>query len=158
MSEVVEQKPETKRKAVYAMPEYMQLAEQWRQDFVVHVPEEHTVEDLLEPAYWAHVAGARAMQRFDRIEARAETGEWVADLLVVSAGRNWANVKLLATHDMTATASKATPEARHTVKLRGPHKWCVMRISDGAVIQQGLETKQAAEIAMAQYENTLATP
>ena len=84
MAEVIEAPKAQTKRAVYAMPEYMQLAEQWRQDFVLHVPEEHTVEDLQDTAYWAHVAAQRAMQRFDRIEARAETGEWVADLLVVN--------------------------------------------------------------------------
>lgn len=157
MTEAVAAPPvATKKRVVYAMPEHMQLAEQWRQDFVVHVPEEHTVDDLLDSAYWAHVAAERALQRFDRIEARAEGGEWVAELIVVNAGRNWAQMKLIAKHDMVASSGKPSVEPKHTVKLRGPAKWCVVRIADGAVLQERLDTRQAAELAMLQYENTLA--
>lgn len=147
--------PKAARKAVYAMPDQIQIAEQWRQDFVLYVPEDHTVEDLTDPAYWAHVAAERALQKMDRVEARAISGEWVAELMVVTAGRNYAQMKLLVVHDLSTYVPKATAEPKHEVRLRGPHKWCVVRKSDGAVIQQGLDTKHAAEAAMTQYESTI---
>jgi hypothetical protein len=133
----------------------MGLAEAKRRDFVVDVPEDHSRTDLLDPSYWAHVS--RELSPFDRIEARAETGEWFCELVVVSAGRNYAIVREISYFDMAGKDSAPTVEKRHTVKFRGPKKFCVVRISDGAIISENHPTSIDAETALIQYETRIAT-
>lgn len=154
MSAVLEEK-----RAVILNPSRMALAEQWRQDWVINVPEADKIEDVLDFAYWSHVA--QSMQQFDRIEARCETGEWTADLIVTDVGRNWAKVYLVAKHDLCpAGGSAGAPKAsiKHRVEWKGPQrKHIVVRISDGAVIQEGIATKEAAQMWLLNYE-TVTSP
>ena len=146
--------PEKKRD-VSAIPRSMGLAEAKRRDFVVDVPEDHLRSDLLDPAYWAHVS--RELSAFDRIEARSETGEWFCELVVVSAGRNYAVMRELSFFDMTGSAVSEPPvESKHMVMLRGPKKFCVVRISDKAIISEGHSSRIDAETALIQYENRIA--
>lgn len=154
MSEVME--APAKPRDVSALMTNIGLSEQLRQDWVLLVPEGHAPDDLLDTGYWAHVA--QRFQQFDRIEARAETGEWLAELLVVRCGRNWASVKMLALHELNEATKVAGVAAKHFVKWRGAvHKWCVLRISDQQVIQTGLDSRLAAESALEQYERVLNT-
>jgi hypothetical protein len=142
-----------KKREVSAIPQSVGLAEAKRRDFVVDVPEEHRREDLLDPAYWAHVA--RELAPFDRIEARAETSEWFSELVVVSAGRNYAVVREISHFDMTGQASAPSVEARHTVSWKGPRKFCVVRLKDREVISDGHHTREDAQLALVQYENRI---
>lgn len=152
----MEQTPQVakKREAVATMGA-IGLADAKRRDFVLDVPEGHTREDLLDPSYWAHVA--QEFVPFDRIEARAETGEWFSDLVVVSAGRTFVIVRELAFHNLNP---KDTPvpqtEVRHTVQWKGPKKFCVIRLSDRAIISDGHHTRQDADTALVQYEARVA--
>ena len=87
----------TDRKSL-ANPQRMQLAEQWRQDWVVNAEEGTTVDDVLNPTYWASVA--TQFQVFDKIEVRLETGEWILELIVMSVGRTHATVYLAKRYDL----------------------------------------------------------
>lgn len=147
--------PVEKKRDVSAIPQSMGLAEAKRRDFVLDVPEDHLRSDLLDPAYWAHVA--RELSAFDRIEARSETGEWFCELVVVSAGRNYAVVRELNYFDMAGQAPSESPvEPKHMVMLRGPKKFCVVRISDKAIISEGHPSRIDAETSLIQYENRIA--
>lgn len=128
------------------------LAEHKRQDHVVDAEEGTTVERVMEPAYWSHVAAK--LQMHDRIEVRQETGEWILDLIVVGVGRNWARMYLAAKHDLTATAGEAPSTAvKHKVVWKGHHKkHCVVRIADSAMIQDGFESKGLAEEWLLNHE------
>jgi hypothetical protein len=145
-----------KKRDVSAIPQSMGLAEAKRRDFVLDVPEEHSRTDLLDPSYWAHVA--RDLAPFDRIEARAETGEWFSELVVVSAGRNFAIVRELSHFDMTgqATASAPVEMHRHAVQWKGSRKFCVVRLSDKAIISEGHHARHDADSALIEYENRIA--
>lgn len=155
MSAVIDQPKEvTKpaRRVVAFMPAQMQLAEQRRQDWVLEVEEGTQVEDLLSPDHWAHVAFQ--FQRFDRVEVRIETGEWLCGLIVVQCARNWARMKMIEKIDFT-DGEKIDEEARsdYEVKYRGSQKkWSVIRKKDGQVLQEGMPDRLAADTWRAQYE------
>jgi hypothetical protein len=51
------------------------------------------VKHLLAPAYWSHVAAK--LNPTDRIEVITEDNAWFAEILVISQGGHWAQVKLL---------------------------------------------------------------
>lgn len=108
-------------------------------------------EQLENPAYWAH--HAVKLRPMDEIRARAVDGTWVAKLIVLDSSRTWAKVKMIALDRLTtgdqaltqaSAAERAAFIAGHEITLRGPHKWCVVRKQDKAVVQEDLGSKAAA--------------
>lgn len=152
MSEVME-KPKT---AATLVEGRFGLAESKRQDWVVDAEEGHTVEQVLDPMYWAHVAARLA--QYDRIEVRVDTGEWMLDLIVIQAGRNFARVHVAARYDFTGAAEGAPREAiKHRVEWKGTHKkFCVIRNADSALLQEGFQTKELAAEWMNNHERVTA--
>lgn len=138
-------------RAVFLNPEQMGAREHRRQDFAVNAPAGTTVEDVLNPQYWAHVAAQ--FEPFARVEVLEESGAWMLDLLVIQAGRNWAQVHLLAKHEL-AERTEAMPKAQaHLVEWKGPvRKWSVIRISDSQVLQDGFGSKAEAHAWSANHE------
>lgn len=151
MSEVIQ------KRATVLHPSNMNLAEQWRQDWIINVPDGDSLDDVLNPGYWAHACIEKPMQQFDRIEARAENGEWVADLIVVAVGRNWVTMHLVKKHDLTVGVDKV-PEVKSgfEVVFKGPRKFCVKRLSDDALIQEGIATKLEAYTWVENHERMIA--
>ena len=142
------------KRAVILNPSRLALSEYARQDWVVNAAEGTNIADVLDPQYWAHVSAQ--MKPYDRIEVRQETGDWMLELLVLSCDRNWARVHLLEKYDLVETDAPAPPAQKHVVKWRGPqHKHCVVRISDGAVLQKDMDSAEAAAQWLKNYETTV---
>jgi hypothetical protein len=142
------------KRAMVLHPTRFHLAEHARQEWVINAEDGTSVEDILQPGYWAHCAGN--MQPFDRVEVRLETGDWTADLIVVTCGRNWASMKLIAKHDLLAkeTPTPITP-MDHEVIYKGPQLLhCVIRKSDSAVIMDRMRTKAEALAWLENFEKT----
>ncbi len=134
--------------------ERMKLAEFMRQDWVVNAEEGTTLEELQDPVYWSHMAPA--LQQFDHIEVREETGAWVATLMVLRAERTLAIVKLLDHTPLGAADEEFKASATYVVKYSGPHhRYRVIRASDGAVVQSGLFDKRAANDWIEQFEKAV---
>lgn len=149
----VADKPADAKRAVILNPQRMTLAEQCRQDWVVNAEAGTTVQDVLDPAYWAHMAVQ--MQPFDRIDVRLETGEWMLQLLVINHGRNWAQVHLLHHYDLAKRAETMPSAQKHSVEWKGPQlKWCVIRLADSEAVMKELASKQAAAEWLAQHEKS----
>lgn len=149
MSAVLEEK-----RTVILPEARMALAEQWRQDWVVNAAEGDKLADVLKPDYWAHVASK--MQPLDHVEVRAETGEWIAQLLVTTVGRNWAHVKLLQEYRLVSEdAGRVEAASPYDIAYKGPQrKHCVIRKADAAVLAEGLGTKVEAMSWLDQYQRT----
>jgi hypothetical protein len=64
------------------------------------------IEDVLQPQYWAHVAGQ--LGPYTRIEV-LETGEWMLELLVINCGRNWAKVQVLHKFELEERSRRCRP-------------------------------------------------
>jgi hypothetical protein len=111
------------------------------------VPEDGaTIDDVLKPEYWAHVA--HKLKPGHRIEILAEDGSWFAEILVRDVGRVWAKVALLRHKEFDGPISNEAGSWADHLRIRhlvGPQKWRVERKSDGAVLRHGLETRDAAE-------------
>lgn len=115
-----------------------------------------SLQDLQDPAFWAH--HAVRMRPCDEIRARAEDGSWVAYLLVLDASRTWARVKVLSEHKL-GTADVALSQAvledqekrvaeikaNFTITFRGPHRHSVIRKQDKTVMSEDHITKADAE-------------
>lgn len=158
MSEVQDKPAEaaTKKREVILVEPRIGEAQYKRNEWVVEAEEGTTPDDVMEPVYWSHVASK--FNPMDRIEVRMETGDWVMELIVVQAQRNWARVHATAFHDLRQTSSEAPAASiKHRAQWKGNHrKYCVIRNADNAVIQEGLASKALAEEWMANHERVTA--
>ena len=99
-----------------------------------------TLDEMLAPEFWAHVA--KTLKPGDRIEVTAGDNEWFAELMVRSTTANEAKVFLM------RQVSFATPQAESgevEIKHRGRAGWSVVRKSDKAIQFEGGETRADAE-------------
>lgn len=145
---------EAKKRSLTLDPSRKHLAESARRDWVANAEEGTTIQDVMEPSYWAHIASE--LRPYDHIEVRLDTGEWVAEVLVVSQGLNWAKVHLLHKHDLTMSTEAPPDSQKHIVKWRGPQKkFSVVRIADGSILQECME-KEMAEDWLRKHERTVA--
>ena len=112
-----------------------------------------TLEDVLAPEYWAHVAAT--LRAGARIELLAQDGAWWAMLLVRAAGKTDAKVQALQYVELGQR--EAVTVGGYEVKWRGPaRKWGIVRTSDLSVLQDGFAVKEEAADWMAGHLATLA--
>lgn len=121
-----------------------------RRDFVVTPAPGTTMQEMLVPMYWAHVA--RDLRPFDRIEVRAADGKWWAELIVRVVEPLAVKVELLRHRDFEAAQGRTGPELEvpegYEIKHRGLGKWCAIRLEDQEVVIKGQEDKLAAIVAL----------
>lgn len=153
MSEVAEKLEQPKEApAIY---EYqMRLTESVVLDYFITVDPEVTRADLLRSDFWMHVANS--FKPFTKLRVAAEDGSFYAELMVLSAGRNWAAVHELGYYDLHAgakAAEKALNEPKDfEVQWKGPiNKYCIVRLSDKEIIQKNIEQKEAAYLKLSEY-------
>lgn len=128
-----------------------------RQDHVAIIPSGLSAEQVTKPEFWAHVA--QLCRPFGRIEARAEDGTWIAELVIKEVGRQFLAVQMLQFYALTTADVAQTQTQQQVLRVawRGQHhKWCVERISDGARIDIGKESREAAETWAREHMKALA--
>lgn len=136
---------QTDQRAVRALEIHrFKQAEFERTCYVVTAFENTEPEDLLDPAYWAHVAAK--LKPWDRIEARANDGTWLAEYVVVGVDRAWAKVSLLNKYPLSTPDVSQSQSSPYHVYHGGPaNKWSVKRLSDNELQVKELPTKADAE-------------
>jgi hypothetical protein len=118
------------------------------------VPHGTTVEDLLAPAFWAHVA--RHLRPSTTLQVHWDDGTRFCELYVLAAGRNWASMSLLRDHELTKPHIPAKANS-YDVSFNGPvDKFRVTRRPDNAVIQAGFDSELAARRWLEEYLRKLA--
>ena len=147
--------PLVEKKSAPTMQESrMKLAQYERQDWIANAEIHHTIDDILKPGYWAHMAAK--LTAFDHIEVRAEDGSWVAYLLVIQADRLWAKVVLDHKIDLVSAEEMPSTSPEHTVEWKGPHRrFGVVRVSDQELIRADFHTKEEASQWMREHERTI---
>lgn len=115
-----------------------------------------SLDDALQPSFWAHV-GAR-FKEFDRLTLLAQDKTWTADVIVLAAGTGFAKVKLLYAVDLTDNdAPVADAEDEMEVKYNGPSdRYVVIRKKDNVKLQTGFATKGEALAAAANHVRVMA--
>lgn len=152
---VVAAKPEIKPTVRQTHSGRFQLAEHIIQGWAVMVEDKTTIEDVLKPEFFAHVA--RALRPFAKISVLADDGTWYAELLVKSAGSNWANVVPLQIVDLRGVAAAVVPADAYAVGFGGPHhKWRVIRNSDSELVSKGHESEALAKAWLVDHLKALA--
>jgi hypothetical protein len=131
----------------------MKTREFENQDHVVTVEHGNTIDDVLRPEFWSHVAPK--LRPYDEIRVRADDGTFYARVLVLSCGRNWAKVHQLEHHRLTSKdvdMSQAAQFEGYDVKWRGPHcKWSVVRKADNVVVIEKLDSQAEATTWLADH-------
>jgi hypothetical protein len=114
-----------------------------------------TIEQLLEPAFWANVA--RNLQPRSTVEVHWDDASQFAELYVLDAGRNWASVDVLRHHaDLKRPNLKHLAE-QYEVGFNGPvDRFRILRLSDREVIKAGFATEVDAHKFLADYKRKLA--
>lgn len=119
-------------------------------DWTVTVEAGTSLEDVLNPAFFANVAAK--MTAYDHIRVRVDTGEWYAELLVLDCGRNWAKMFKLCEHKLTREETNEEIDSQFTVKHLGPHKkYAVIRKSDNETLRDGFTNKHEANAWLASH-------
>ena len=145
------------RRSPIIHPTRMKLAENERQDWIVNAELSHTVEDLTNPGYWAHMASL--LTPYDHIEVRAEDGSWIANLIVIQTDRSWAKVMLVSKFNLLETEVAPSSMAKHKVEWKGPqHRFAVIRLADQVVVRSGFQNKDEANSWMREHEKVISAP
>lgn len=107
----------------------------------------HTLEHMLQPAYWAHVAPK--LKPWNRIEVHAEDGTYYGELLVLACDRTWARMHVLQWHNLSTQDVSLTEalqaEAGYEVKFTPNSRWCVIRKSDRQLMHKDAQTSDDAK-------------
>lgn len=128
------------------IPENIQPAEYLRNVHRVKAAETDTIDDVLAPDYWTHVA--QKVRVGDKLEIFPEGGAWYVEALVVSSSN--IHLKLVALtkvqiNEPVKKAEKNDEKKPFTVEFKGPQrKWSVIRTSDKSYVKEGFEDKDDA--------------
>lgn len=121
-------------------------AEFANQVWVLTVPTDTELEDVLKPQYLGNVASR--LRPYDKIQVRIDTGEWYAELLVIESGRAWIKAVALLKVDLVTQEIEVTDVAdaeAYYIQHRGPHlKFCVIRKLDQECIKEKCASKVEA--------------
>jgi hypothetical protein len=102
------------------------------------VPVEHTLDNLLDPAYWSMLA--ERFSPFDEVRALAEDGTWIAYLIVRETGKNYVKMhldRLIPMEVFDPSVMEGQGMNDYTISFRGVHyKWSVKRKKDNAYIHE----------------------
>ena len=106
---------------------------------------EQTLDDVLTPEYWTHVA--KLLRPSDEIVVNAADRSWRAELLVRDTSRTAASVALIshAKFDTPAAPLQAEEGSGLAPNWGGPTwKWRAIRVADGETIKHGFQSKNDA--------------
>lgn len=138
-------------------PSRFSLDETANQNWTLTVEAGTTLDDVLKPEFLSNVAAK--MRPYDRVRVRIDTGEWYAELLVLTCGRAWAKlipIFTLPLMDNKVEEMESDALDQYFIKFQGPHlKFCVLRKSDKEIIKEQCETKQEAHGWLTSYLLTL---
>lgn len=137
----------------HAQVQAFKPAEQFRQTWIFTAPIDHSVEDLLRPEYWMHVADQ--LRHYAHVECYAEDGTFYAELLVVGKTANTARMALLNKVDLRAVTEPidmAKELEAYVIRYAGPtNGFNVVRRADGRIMRGGLLTEQEARTWLLQF-------
>jgi hypothetical protein len=107
-------------------------AEQVRRWFVVTLEPGVTIDDLREPGFWRSAAGM--LHPGDRIEATANDGSFITDLIVADIGKTWARMWVHGYSRQLVDAEEDPDAWKASYRIEQRRAgYTVFRISDDAV-------------------------
>ena len=138
-------------------PGRLQLSEGARNWWAATAETGHTIEQILNPAYWSIYANQ--LRPYDLVELRQDDGTMWALFLVTACERTWAKMHPLIVSNLTTqdVSMSQAQEQKFKYAYKGPIKQhCIIRLSDNAAIHEGAPSKLEALNWLRQYEKTIA--
>lgn len=133
------------------------LDEHVNQNWTLTVESGTTLDAVLKPEYLANVSAR--LRPYDRIRVRVDTGEWYAELLVLTCGRVWAKLVPIFTVDLAPKEIEVLESEicdQFFIQWRGPHlRFCVLRKLDKEPIKEQLQSREEADSWLSSYTRTL---
>jgi len=136
-------------------PMRMRVAEYERTVYVADIEYGVSLDEILEPGFWAHVA--TKLPPYTQIEARSEDGSWLAYLIVTGSDRTWARVAVDRVVNLTTReVSETQATTQHEVRWKGPAmKYAVVRLADDAIVLSGFRQRGDASRALEEHERVI---
>lgn len=107
-----------------------------------------TLDEMLSPEYWAHVA--KSLKVGDRIDVTAADGSWFAELFVRAVRPN--DVRVAVLREVRFGVDTKTPvPPNYEIKHRGGAGWSVIRHPDKSIMFEGGATKEEANKWVAEH-------
>ncbi len=143
-------------------PSDLKSAEYIRHVHHVVTQPEVTIDDVLDPAYWAHIA--ERLRPMSKIEVVFADYTRYLELIVLSSGRLWAKVAILNDVDLVQDLEDSDQlreasdleDADYFVKYHPTQKYTVYRKSDKQAISKSHASKKEAEAWIDQHIKALA--
>lgn len=145
--------PDKPKSMPVLMPDRIGQSEDKERRFVIDIEYGVTLEQVMEPSYWAHVASQ--MQQFDEIKVRTEDGAWCAFLMVKYAERNYVSVVLDRVIHLDKEVEIPAQSEKHKVEWKGPRlRFCVTRIADQKRVKEGCLSRDEGLAWIIEHEKT----
>ena len=130
------------------------LAEQKRVVWSAEPTEGVTIQDMLRPIYWTHVA--ENLAKGARIEAVSHDGTWFAEFYVKSANKVEAYVTLMREVQLSKAVAKLKVEPKYKLDHIGGGSYRVIRTEDKVVLKENLKGKDTAQKWLDNYLEEIA--
>lgn len=135
--------PAKRDKPIMLDPARMQLAEFLRDEWACTVERGVTLADVLDEAFFSSCA--MRLKPYSHIEVRSDDDTWMADLVVISSGRNWARCYAKHFYRLVVDVPATLSNPKIAIRWRGPHlKFCVVRINDDSVLSEKHDREEQA--------------
>jgi hypothetical protein len=132
----------------------MRLMEHAHNHWAINVPHGTTVEDIKKEEFWSLVCDKFARPgAFVTIDA--DDLSWFAQGRVMSAGKTWAQIHIYNVVELGTADIHQTSKAFKTEWKGQELLWCVVRLSDGAVIQDKLDNARSAASWLTEHERKI---
>lgn len=127
-----------------------------RQVFRVNPPAGTTLDEMLVPEYWAHVA--RRMTPHDVVEVVPEDGSFYARLFVLNSDKLWVKMAKLDYVEFGDAGQRPAQADKFEAKFGGPNvKWRVHNKSDNSLVSgDSFQTRADAEKWIEQHSKAMA--
>lgn len=135
------------RRSMNILASNFKQAEFCRNLWLITPEQDTTPEDLGRPEAWVHVS--KSLKAGDRIEAVAADGTWFAEFLVRSVAGVQVKVSMLRVLRFDDTKAPVKEENDFDVKFAGAAKWRAIRKSDGAIMVEGLASRDEVKVWLA---------
>lgn len=115
-----------------------------RTEWDVFVPPETTVDDLLNPVFWAHVAGSTFQGKINYVDVHWDDNSQLCRIYVRNYNNSAAQMELLDHWDFDKNTTLDVPDDYIITWSGDQTKYRVIRRSDNQVIRDGFVAKPEA--------------
>ena len=140
-----------KPRSVQCQPGRLKLMEHAHNFWSVHAPAGSIPDDVSKSDFWSLMSAK--LRPFDKFEVLADDGTWLVEGIIKSCSRSWAEIHI---REVVELGKPADPSVSKLYKAewKGPERrWCVIRIKDGAILQDQIETAIQANQWLIEFES-----